>query len=252
MAITLPAIWLAQDLLLRRPLKWKEVSTVVWPGLLGLWFGLQKLFEMRHTDATQAYYMDLQGIVMGRGFGYYFNTLFTTEFRWEQWAVGFVTLLLLLLLLRWRLAAFFQLYVFVTFLPLIFLNNHRDPVYWYFPLLGVCGLAALLTRAIVSWLASRIPERRLAPYGAFIFAVLCVGLYIFSRDETEYRRRWQQGLAREYRAFIEGVRALPSPQPGETLMFKSMPRYFDVHVLKFACQVALRRTDIDAKLISSN
>src|SRR6185503_19528506 len=103
-----------------------------------------------------------------------------TNIRWQVWCIGFVALLLLLLILRWRLAAFFQIYVFVTFLPLIFLVNHRDPFYWYFPMLGVCGLAALLTRELASWLGSRIPEGRLAAYGALAFGVLCVGRYISS------------------------------------------------------------------------
>jgi hypothetical protein len=35
MAITLPAIWLAQDLLLGRPLKRKDLGCVVLPGLVG-------------------------------------------------------------------------------------------------------------------------------------------------------------------------------------------------------------------------
>jgi len=251
MAITLPAIWLAQDLLLRRPSRWRDLSVIVLPGLLGVWYGLQKVTEMRAPDPTQPYYMDFRGTVMGSGFGFYFNTLFTTHIRWEQWSVGFAALLLLFLLLRWRLAAFFQIYVFVTFLPLIFLINHRDPFYWYFPMLGVCGLAALLTRELTSWLASRIPEGRLAPCGAFVFAVLCLGMYISSRDATEPHRVWQEGIAKSYRDFVEGVQSLPSPQLGETLLFTSMLEYFDVYSLKYACQLALRRTDIDAKLIPS-
>jgi hypothetical protein len=251
MTITLPAIWLAQDLLLRRPLKWKELSAILLPGFLGIWYGLQKIIEMRAPDPSQPYFMDLHGLVMGRGFGYYFNTLFDTRIRWEQWGVGFAALLLLFLLLKWRLAAFFQIYVFVTFLPLIFLVNHRDPFYWYFPMLGMCGLAALLIRAITSWLSSKISEPRLSAYGAVVIVILCAGMYISSRDATEKRRLWQVGIAREYQGFVEGVQALPSPKPGATLLFESMPRYFDVYVLKYACQVALRRTDIDARLTST-
>lgn len=251
MTITLPAIWLAQDLLLRRPLKWNQLSAILLPGFLGIWYGLQKVAEMRSPDPSQPYFMDIHGMVMGIGFGYYFNTLFGTSIRWEQWAVGFAALLLLFLLLKWRLAAFFLIYVFVTFLPLIFLVNHRDPFYWYFPLLGVCGLAALLTRAITSWLSSRISEPKISAYGALVLAILCAGVYISSRDATEKRRLWQVGIAREYRGFVEGVQALPPPKPDATLFFESMPTYFDDYLLKFACQVILRRTDIDAKLTSA-
>jgi len=251
MTITLPAIWLVQDLLLRRPLKLKDVALIVLPGLVGVWYGLQKLAEMRVPDPAHPYYVDFNGVVMGSGFGYYFNALFDATIRWEQWSVGFAALLLLLLLVGWRLAAFFQVYVFVTLLPVIFLVNHRDPFYWYLPIFGVCGLAALVTRTLAAWLETRVPEIRLATYGTAVFAVLCVGMYISSRNATEKRRSWQREVARDYREFVETVQALPSPRIGETLFFKSMPRYFDVDVLKYACQVALRRTDIDVKLISS-
>jgi hypothetical protein len=250
MAITLPAIWLTQDLLLRRPLKWKHLGYVVLPGLVGVWYGLQKLAEMRNPDPSQAYYMDIHGIVMGGGFGYYFNMLSGTNIRWEQWSVAFAVLLILFLVMKLRVAAFFQIYVFITFLPLIFLVNHRDPFYWYIPMFGVCGLAALVTRAISSLLAERIPEERLAPYATVVFAALCLGMYFYSSGATRSRRLWQHGITADYRGFVESVQALPTPRHGETLFFKSMPQYFDTDVLKSACQVALRRTDIDAKLIS--
>ncbi len=251
MAITLPAVWVAQDLLLRRPLKWKDLSYVVLPGLVGVWYGLQKLSEMRAPDMSQPYYMDLRGIVMGGGFGFYFDTLFQTNIRWEQWSVGFAVLLILFLVMKRRLAAFFQIYVFITFLPLIFLVNHRDPFYWYIPMFGVCGLAALLTRAIASILTSRIPEARLAPYASVVFAALCLGMYFHSSGATRSRRLWQHGIAADYREFVKSVQALPTPPPGETLFFRSMPQYFDVNILMYATQVALRRTDIKAKLVSA-
>src|SRR6185503_8201630 len=117
-----------------------------------------------------------------------------TNIRWQVWCIGFVALLVLLLWLRWRLAAFFQIYVFVTFLPLIFLINHRDAFYWYFPMFGVCGLAAVLTRGIASTLTSKIAEPRIIAYGTLVFAALCVGIYVSSRDITLPRRLWQHGI----------------------------------------------------------
>jgi hypothetical protein len=251
MAITLPAIWLAQDLLLRRPLKWKDVRLIVLPGLLGIWYGVQKLMEMRGSDPAHPYFMDLRGIVMGSGFGYYFNALFTTDFRWQKWSIGFAVLLLIFLVSKQRLAAFFQIFVFVTFLPIIFLVNHRDAFYWYFPMTGVCGLAALLTRTFSSLLLSRMAEQRVMVYGTVAFAVLSLAMYVSSRDATLARRLWQQGIGQEYREFIESVQARPAPGPGETLYFESMPRHFDLGVLTYACQVALRRTDVDAKLVAA-
>jgi hypothetical protein len=250
MTITLPAIWLAQDLLVRRPLKWKDVACVVLPGLVGVWYGLQRLLEMGSSDVTHPYYMDLRGIAMGRGFGYYFDALFESNVRWQQWSIGFAVVLILFLLMKRRVAAYFQIYVFITFLPVVFMVNHRSPFYWYIPMFGVCGLAALLTREISSLITSRIPEQRLAPYATVAFAALCLGMYFYSSGATRSRRLWQQGIASDYRGFVESVQALPTPQPGGTLYFTSLPDYFDVSLLKYTCQFALWRTDIDAKLVS--
>ena len=251
MAITLPAVWLLQDLLLRRPWKWKESAMVLLPGVIGAWFGVQRLIAMREPNPDQPYYMDLQGITMGRGFSFYFNALFGTQFRWQVWCIGFVTVLLLFALLRWRLALFFQAYVFVTFLPVIFLLNHWDPFYWYFPMLGACGLAGMLTKTVAGWLSARIPDRRLAVYASIAFVALSWLLYERSRDATEGRRLWQQGISRDFRGFVESLQTLPSPGPGETLYFNSMPEYFDRFALLFASELALHRTDLDTQLVDS-
>jgi hypothetical protein len=249
MAITLPAIWFAQDLVMRRLSKWKDLLYFLMPCLFGLWFGLQRVSLMRSLDSHQAYYMDLRAIVLGRGFGYYFNELFGANIRWEKWVIGFVVLLILLLATKRRAAAFFQIYVFITFLPMIFVNQ-RAALYWYIPMFGVCGLAAILTRAIASRMCSRIPEERLAPYACVGFAVLCLGMYFYSSSATEPQRLWQQKVAVDYREFVQSVQARPTPLPGETLYFESMPEYFDTETLITASRFALLRPDIDAKLIS--
>jgi len=249
MAITLPAIWLLQDVLLRRPLKWKEVGAIVLPGLIGAWYGLQRLSEMRAPDPNQPYYMDVRGIVMGRGFAYYLNNLFETNLRWQIWCIGFTVVLLILLALKWRLAAFFQMYVFVTFLPLIFLVNHRHPFYWYFPMLGVCGLAALLVKAATERVISRISSRRLAPYASLAFALLCLAYFVHSSRATAVHRQWQQEISEKYRGFIESLQQLPPPDQGETLFFTSVPDHFDADTLRFASELALHRSDIAVKLV---
>jgi hypothetical protein len=41
---------------------------------------------------------------------------------------------------------------------------------------------------------------------------------------------------------------MPQPGPNETIAFKSYPSYFDSEILRNATQVALRRTDINAKV----
>jgi hypothetical protein len=244
-------VWVLHDLLLRRPMKWRESLVVLIPGLIGAWFGFQRLAAMQEPNPGRPYYMDLQAITMGRGFGYYFNTLFSTQFRWQVWCIGFVAVLILFALLRWWLVLFFQAYVFVTFLPVIFLINHRDPMYWYFPMLGVCGMGAMLTKVVTDWIVPRVSERRLPVYAAVAFALLSLAVYRRSSGETAARRQWQQEIVRNYRGFVDGVRTLPPPAPGEVLYFTSIPEYFDSDTLRFASEFAFGRKDIDAKLVES-
>src|SRR5437667_5316152 len=135
-------------------------------------------------------------------------------------------------------AAFFQLYIFITFLSVIFLINHREFFYWYIPLLGVSGLAAILTRDAAAFFGRFIPQRLLAPTSCALFALLCYAAYGRTRDWTQSRREWQQGIAGDYRAFVRGLQSIPAPPPGETLFFRSYPQYFDRGVLLFATQIA--------------
>jgi hypothetical protein len=243
MAITLPAVWLTQDLLLRRPLKWKDVFWIALPGLIGAWFGLQKIWEMRGTSPDDAYYMDIRGIVMGRAYGYYFNSLFETNLRWQVWAIGFVAVLLILLSLKWRRAAFFQIYVFLTFLPVIFLVNHRSVFYWYFPLLGVCGIAALLVKSAARGILRQVDGQRIAPYACVAFAFLCAADYLYFSRSTEDDRVWAEKQSANFRTMMESLQVLPSPEKGETLFFRSVPEHLDPSSFLYAIELALHRNN---------
>jgi hypothetical protein len=249
MAITLPAIWLAYDLLVRPDFRWRMLTHFTMPSAAGAWYGLRKVVEMRSPLPDQPYYIDLSSLTLGRGFGAYFNTLFTTQWRWQIWAIGFGILLLWFSLFKKRLAAFFLLYVFITFLPVIFLVNHREFFYWYFPIVGVCGLAALLVSYVTTVSLRLIPKRMVVPLASALFILLSQRAYVRMRDLTEARRMWQQGIAQEYREFVTHVRSRPTPKPGETLVFKSYPRYFDKVILRCATQVALRRSDVDIEVV---
>jgi hypothetical protein len=248
-AITLPAIWLAQDLLLRRPWKWKDAAAFLLPILVCVWFGLQKAAQMRAADPSDPYYMDLRGIVVGRGFAYYFNRLFQTELKWQIWSIGFVVVLLILLALKWRLAAFFQVYVFLTFMPLIFLVNHRFTFYWYFPMLGVCGLAALVVKAATEGILRYVPAQRLAPYACLGFSILCAAYYVYFHNVTEGPRQWGQQTAADFRELVDSLQALPPPGKGETLFFNSLPEYFDAGTLQCAAEFALQRFDFGVRVV---
>jgi hypothetical protein len=249
MAVTLPLIYCGCDLLLRQSLKLKKLWQLLPFAAFGTWYGLIHLADMRGTSPAGPYYLDLRWITLGRGYAGYFNELLQTSFRWQYWAIGFVAFFLLFLVLKMWRAVFFQAYVFISFLPVIFLINHRSPFYWYIPMLGVCGLASLLVKPLSNAIARKMPDR-LVPVGAAAAAiVLAVGMYFVQRNATDAYRQWQRGISAEYRSFVASVRALPPPAPAATIFFESYPRYFNAEVLRNAAQVSLRRTDIDAIVI---
>lgn len=251
MAVTLPVIWLGCDQLLRRRTSLKSALQLVPSVLFGIWYGWSKVTEMRTPSQDSPYFIDVRLRTVVRGYGTYFNQLLSTNFSFKLWVVVFVALLLAFVLMNRRIAIFFHGYLFVTFLPVIFLINHRYPLFWYIPFLGVCGLAALLVKAvagIVEWrFAGRIP----AGAAAAVFVALSWGTYIVQRDGTAEHRLWQQKIDAEYRAWIAAVRAMPQPGPNATIAFKSYPSYFDSEILKNATQVALRRKDVKAKVEAS-
>jgi len=219
------------------------------PSGLALWYGLTKAV-MRGMISSDPYYMSISTSTLVRSFGVYFNMLFGTSFRWQIWCIGFVILLLVFALLRNRLALFFQSYVLIAFLPVIFLINHRYAFYWYVPLLGVCGLAAMLAKAVAVRSETRNPHWVVECGASVISILLCWGTFLVHKDANRQRRSWVRDRTNEYRAFVTGLRALPAPPPGETIFFDSQPSLFDEDVLQTATQVALGRTDVHTKLVA--
>jgi hypothetical protein len=78
---------------------------------------------------------------------------------------------------RQLLALFFGLYVFMTFLPVIFLINHRFAFYWYLPCLGVCGLAATPAKEVYSVIEMRNPRWLAQGGAAAVFVLLWLGYF---------------------------------------------------------------------------
>lgn len=247
-AVILPASWLLVDILVRRKFSLKMTAPLLIPAGFGLWYGLRKTSEMGSPLPSHPFYMDLKWVTLGRGYGTYFNNLFDTHFRWQLWAIGFTALLLLLVWRRNREALFFQLHVFVAFLPVIFLVNHRDAFYWYIPFVGLSGLAALFVKALLKRVEPKVPVRIAIPVANIAFMLLCWGTYVAERNGSQARRLWQQQIATDYRGIVQSLRSMPPPSENETIFFDSYPPYFLAGDLLFVSQVALQRTDIDAKL----
>jgi hypothetical protein len=255
MAITLPAIWLAYDLIARNTNRWRHVAQNLVPGIIGLCYAVIALgmSQQQMIASDSPYYMDIRSIVLGRSYGFYFNMLFGTAFRWQKWVIGFVILGVLFSFLKNRLAVFFQLYVLITFLPVIFLVNHRGAFYWYIPFFGACGLAAVLVDAATRMVGPYIPRGLREITACLIFIFLCGSTFFMTRDKTEVSRRSQQGIDVEYRNVIVELLALPEPPPDETLYFEagSLPRFFDFGILERVPKLALNRHDLKVKVVEN-
>jgi hypothetical protein len=249
MALAMPLIWISYDLLLRKNMSRRMAAHWFLPAVLALCYGLTRA-GMKGTLPADPYYMNISASTLVSSFGIYFNMLFGTNFRWQIWCIGFVLLPLVFTLLRNRLALFLQSYVFIAFLPVVFLINHRYAFYWYLPFLGVCGLAAMSTKTVAVLFESRNPHWLVQCGGSVIFILLCWITFLVHKDANRQQRSLARDRTNEYRAFITGLRALPAPRPGETIFFDSHPSLFDEQHLRSATQVALGRTDVQAKLVA--
>jgi len=250
MAITLPAIWLLWDLSLRTPIRLKQAAQVLIPGVMGLGYGLMKMAELGAISRTDLYYMDIRWITLGRRLAYYFNSFFDTSFRWQIWAIGFVVLLIVMLLSGKRAAVFLQIYLLITFLPVIFMINHRALYLAYIPFLGICGMAGFLVKTILDWRPLELSDRTATAVGCVLFPLMCWGTYVTQKALSVEARAWQRPMIGDYRSFVTQIRSLPAFPPNETIYFDSHPLYFTADHLFNATQVALRRTDIQTQLVS--
>jgi hypothetical protein len=251
MAITMPFVWLSYDLLLRRNFEPRTAVHWLLPATLALWYGQNKALAglALMTAPSQPYYMRITVATLVDGFATYFNMLFRTNFPWQVWCIALGTLLLLCLFLRSRLALFFQLYIFITFLPVIFMINHRFAFYWYLPFLGLCGLTAMLGKNVANMIETLNPPWLAKTAAYSVFALLCWATFLVHKQANPDRSAIKD-RGNEYRAFITGLRMLPPPPKGETIFFDSHPLYFDEGLLLSATQVAFRRPDLRVKLVS--
>ena len=247
--MTLPAVWLFYDLVVRTTSKWRNAIQIVVPGSVAVFLTYKALAEGRATASDAPYYMDLSGVSMGRGYGTYFNMLFDSGIRWQVWVIGFMAVLILMALLKLNTAVFFHSWIFITLLPVVFLPNHRYSFYWYIPFVGVCGLAALLVREIVRRLEPRIPVAAAGVAASLCFLMLCQATFALHKSRTQVIRSWHHEREAEFRALIQGLKELPPPPPNEILYFAVAPAYFGEIHLTGAAQVTLRRQDITARIV---
>ena len=275
MAITLPAIWLLYDLTVGKlwdlaPGLWNktrrsEATSELWntakrfvvPTVILLIFAYVKTRAFTRMAAlvsvpynsSFAWYRNYSPVVIAEGYAWYFNAIFHLHFHSSLWMAAALGSCALMLFYRARTALFFLGYVFISFLPSVILSNHRFAYYWYIPSFGMIGLAALAVKRAADQMTMLLSARAAAVAGAAIFAVACAGNFFMQHSLDRFPRAWASDMAAEYRTFMEGLRSLPSPSHGETVYFKSVPKYFDEVSTKSAAQVAFRMTDINTRIV---
>ncbi len=252
MAVTLPGVLLLYDMTLRKS-GFNRRSLILYSALalVGLTFAYLKVTSMVSPLPDHPYYMNFSVLTFGRGYGWYFDHLYGFRLRWGAWMITSVILCALFIYRRaWR-ALFFSGYVFVTFLPVIFLVNHRFEFFWYIPFFGIAGLAAVFAGSVERALRKRMPLRAAAATGLVLFAILGAVHYSREKRVSSANNQTQHFLADQYAAFIHSLRTLPPPAIEETIYYGSFPRFFEQLTLLSATQVALRRMDIQVEVVDT-
>ena len=258
MALTLPAIWVSYDLLVRKDMNRKMIAHWVLPAGLAVWYGLTKIVTGSAAVPSMnevvppwhPYYMSVRVSTLAHGCGEYLNMLSGTNLPWQVWCLGIVALLLIFVVLRSRLGLFFQCYIFFAFLPVIFLVNHRANHYWYFPFVGIAGFAAMLARSVIGLIEARNPQWLAKSAASAVFVLLCWSSFILHKNKVKGYVSTQRQRADECRSFVTALRSLPRPVNGETIYFESYPSFFDEIPLGSATRVAFRRNDVGTKIVT--
>jgi hypothetical protein len=236
MAVSLPAICLAYDLLIAERRGLRELLFRHAPlALVSGWFVYLRLKTMVEPQISDPYHVEVSMRVLLRGLGWYWNCLVdpihVTARNWGRWAVGVALGLAWLALRRDRLALFFAGCILFGLLPVLFLPNHRCTFYWYIPFLGVAGLATLLVHrlGVRAQLSSRA--------ALATFCLLAVAHATLSTIRGRPERAFFTELCGEYRPFVDGMTRLPRPPRAAVIHFDSYPRLFDAPTLTSAARV---------------
>jgi len=258
MAITLPLVLMTYDVIVTRRehrgvgfRHWGLRTLVVMsiPILLACWFVAMKGHEIS-VDRTNPYYMELSLRTAIDGYGWYANRLSNLNTHWSVYVATITVAILVAVRTGQRQVVFFLAYIALTFLPVIFLVNHRFPFYWYLPFLGVAGVAASLVKIVNDCLSRVVTYRWLTTAGLIVLPFVSRELYFQQKAHGTVARVAFQTAADDFRPFISGLRALSTPGPNSTLFFTSMPLHFDETRLLSAVHVALQRKDVSVLLVS--
>ncbi|HVN81962.1 MAG TPA: hypothetical protein VMW38_23460, partial [Terriglobia bacterium] len=274
MAVTLPILWLAYDLIVRKDpvfAGWPRFSDGNWeiitpqlrqivkrltvPFAMAFGYLLLKvpvmggLVPYSLASPTHPYYVDHSLLDMPGSFAWYFNSLFRVQFNPGDWLLIWGLVIGSLFLTRSRAGLFFFLYVFVSFIPVIVLVNRRLPYYWYIPSFGIGGLIAVTIKQAAERLRFKSVPWIVETVAAILFLALGYTHYNFQKQWTQPMMIWVRSLTEENKNFVAGLRQLPQPESNATIYFRSVPRYFDQIGANSVAQVVFRRTDLHGEIV---
>jgi len=248
MAITLPALLIAYDFTQKRNPDRKTKFEYLGLAAITVWFIRLELSAMPTDSPEQPYHMDLTFLTAGRGYGWYGDHLSAFKLRWGAWITISALFFLCMLYRRERRGIFFLASVFISFLPVVFLVNHRGEFYWYIPFLGVAGLVAVMTDSISRRMQRWVPSAA-STLGLIIFLTIAGMHYGRETQKLHEVVSLQRGLSKEYASFVRQLYELPQPAEGETIYFRSFPENFSSVNLLSVTQVALHRTDLKIDVV---
>jgi hypothetical protein len=250
--VLLPVLWFAYEWLIRGKLDWRRLWAryAVFAAVMA-WFTFFKLTTMHATDVTRPYYMDLSALTFGRGYGWYFNSLYHTNLRWGGWFIGSALLAAAFAVRKNRWGLFFLLFTYVTLLPYIFLVNHRFELYSYMAFVGIAGILALGFRELQRDVRRLLPVPLASAVLSILFVVVSVEHYRHEERLGRMGRGYLAGVLSDYRAFLSDLRSMPDAGTVQMLYYTAIPRHMDEGTLLCSTQFGLDRVDVDTKMVEA-
>jgi len=250
--VLLPLIWFAYECVVRRSFDWRRLwlRYAIFLTIMA-WFGWFKLTTMHDTDPTRPYYMDLSVLTFGRGYGWYFNSLYETHLRWGAWMIASTVLAIIFAIRRNGWALFFLFFTYVTLGPYVFLVNHRFELYSYLGFAGIAGLLALAVKAVEKRVWHVFPRTVAVSVLSLLFVVVAVRHFRHEERRGRVGRGYMKEVLGEYRVFLSDLQSLPDAQTVRMLYYTTIPRHMDEGTILCATQFALDRIDVETQIVAN-
>lgn len=202
-AITLPAVLLFHDLAAGGGRARRRAGTHASLFALASVFVARRRTEMTASPGAP-YYLDLRPAALIENGAWYLRALWAAPgFRNAAVAIVLVAAAAITVVCRDRILAFAAAFVPITFLPVIFLTNHRFGFYWYIPSFGAWLWLGRLAENAGNGLAGK--ALRVAARPAMYLACLA-GILVGGAKARSDGLRWQRREAARFRREAGKVR----------------------------------------------